>query len=428
MIASEGQNSRGWNTPRRIAIALTVTILLARLFAIPPLTDPTGAPLAPQMHLVTPLLYLIAAPVFTLWDGITMLSMSLLHDLLWGLAVLYFVSRLVVWLAAWRRSRKVRLLREIPLLAGALVLFALFLLAGALWHRPMVSLAGTGPDDMIVDFHSHTNVSHDVKGTLMSGFDAEANRRWHGRAGFDAAFITDHNTMAGWQAIPAARRLTRPLLCPGIELSVQAAHIVLLGDTAEIARAPYSGSLDSLLTLFGDASTRFGAIAIASIPEYELHYWGDLDRFVAAGIGGFEVSNAAPKANELSIVRRDSVIALARRSNLPILGVTDTHGWGATPQAWSLVSVPGWKGSRDPCGLLLARLRDGGFSAVQVVERPRVRPDDHLPRLLTPLSVIWNAWRSESWPATLSWLIWAWALSLCIERLHKSRPAAPAPR
>ena len=54
---------------------------------------------------------------------------------------------------------------------------------------------GPAPDMVVFDVHSHTNVSHDVRGTLMRGFDAEANLAWHGRAGFDAFFITDHNTI-----------------------------------------------------------------------------------------------------------------------------------------------------------------------------------------------------------------------------------------
>jgi hypothetical protein len=296
------------------------------------------------------------------------------------------------------------------------VALALFLFVGAIWHRPMLALAGTGTDEMIVDLHSHTNVSHDVKGTLMSGFDTEANRRWHGRAGFDAAYITDHNTMDGWRAIAPGRRLARPLLCPGIELSVRGAHIVLLGDTADIARAPYDTSLSALLSLFGDATSRYGAIPIASIPEYERNHWENLGRFVASGIGGFEISNAAPKANEITRARRDTVIALARRSNLLILGVNDTHGWGATSLAWSVVRVPGWRRAADPCALLLDRLRTGGFDAVRIVERPRLRPDDRLPMWLTPLGVVWETWRSESWPLTLSWLLWIWAIALMAGR------------
>src|SRR6185312_4133767 len=38
--------------------------------------------------------------------------------------------------------------------------------------------------------------SHDVGDTWMSGYDLAANLRWHGRAGFNVVFITDHNVVS----------------------------------------------------------------------------------------------------------------------------------------------------------------------------------------------------------------------------------------
>ena len=100
---------------------------------------------------------------------------------------------------AWSDAPPIRtpLRRELGLLAGAVVALAAFIAGGLLWHRPMARLAGAEPAAVVFDMHSHTNVSHDVQGTLMRGFDTEAARRWHGRAGFDAFFVTDHNTVAG---------------------------------------------------------------------------------------------------------------------------------------------------------------------------------------------------------------------------------------
>ena len=127
-----------------------------------------------------------------------MLSMTRLKGFLVGLVVLYLAWRVgrLLWPggdgAAGPRPR-VSLLKETRILAVSLLLLAVFLVGGALWHRPMLALAGADPRDIVVDFHSHTNVSHDVRDTWMRGFDTEANLRWHTRAGFDATFITDHN-------------------------------------------------------------------------------------------------------------------------------------------------------------------------------------------------------------------------------------------
>jgi hypothetical protein len=300
------------------------------------------------------------------------------------------------------------MLKEIRTLAVALVLLAGFLAGGALWHRPMLALAGKNPGDIVVDFHSHTNVSHDVRNTWMRGFDTEANRRWHTRAGFDATFITDHNSVAGLRTgeLRPAHRDGLAVACPGIEVSAWRAHIVLLGDTLPVDRSRYNGSLDALLTLLATSDSALGALSLASLPEYRRNHWGRLDRLVAAGLDGFEVVNASPMANELPRAERDSVIALARAHNRFVVGVNDNHGWGATSMVWNLVRPPGAAPS-DPCSAVLQSLLSG-FPAVRIIERHRLRPDAWWPAWLTPLGVVWETWRGMGWALTAAWLVWIW--------------------
>ncbi|MGH7702988.1 MAG: PHP domain-containing protein [Gemmatimonadales bacterium] len=413
--------------PLVAAALLTAFLAISRIVGLPPISDPTGTSLPPGVHLQIPALYFVLGPLFTLWDGVSMLSMTRLKWLPAGLAILYAGWRLAV--LAWPRPGPVKpnYLREVLLAAGSVLAFTLFVVVGALWHRPMLALAGTGPDLMAVDFHSHTNASHDVTGTLMAGFDAEANRRWHARAGFDAVFITDHNTLAGFQAARKGPGELRPYLCPGIEVSAYQAHIVLLGDTMEVDHALYDRSLDGLLTLLNESRPRYGSLAIASIPEYERNHWANLERFVEAGVAGFEVVNAAPRANQISRTRRNFVMALAHTENRLILGVNDSHGWGATSMAWSLVNVPGWRNSADPCALLLDRLRDGDYSTVHILERPRVRRDSWWPGWLTPVGVVGETWRSMAWPLIASWLGWIWGAVLVLAWRAKTR-TGPAPQ
>jgi hypothetical protein len=330
-----------------------------------------------------------------------MLSMTRLTGFLQGLAVLYVLWRVL----AWRRSPNSassrlggRWLREIGTLLISLVCLLLYFVIGLLWHRPMLSLAGVPPEFSVVDFHSHTNLSHDVRGTLMRGFDAEANRRWHARAGFDAVFITDHNTPT-----LAPYRPGHPTLCHGTEVSAWGAHIVLLGDTLPISGREYRSGLAGLLRLLSVSDTAVGALSVASLPEYRRNHWNRLPELIAAGLDGFEVVNAAPKANELVRAERDSVIGLARTNNRFVVGVSDIHGWGATSLVWNLVQVP--PQSRQLCADILARLRKG-FPAVHIIERHRLRPDDAWPVWLTPVGVLWETWRSMDWRLTLSWIVW----------------------
>jgi hypothetical protein len=235
--------------------------------AAPSLSDPLGAPLPPSLHLAYPWLYVALAPLFSLWDGVSMLSASRLRGFLTGLLALYVLwrgGRALWWRLAWSDSPPPRapVRREIGLFLGTLAGLALFVAGGLLWHRPMAALAGAGPDTVVFDLHSHTNVSHDVRGTLMRGFDTEADRRWHRRAGFDAFFVTDHNTVEGLRHGPGT-----PVVCPGIEVSAWNAHVVLLGDSVPVDRTRYNGSLDGLRALLAGSDSAYGALSLLSLPE-----------------------------------------------------------------------------------------------------------------------------------------------------------------
>ena len=399
-----------------VPLLFTAGLLAARLTAAPALSDPVAGAAPAGLRLDVPWLYIGLAPLFTLWDGVSMLSMSRLRGLLLGLALLYLLWR--GGRAAWRGRLSWR--HELAAFAITLALFAAFVVTGALWHRPMLALDGTGRDDVVVDFHSHTNASHDVRDTWMHGFDAEANRRWHARAGFDAAFITDHNTPS---RDDTARR---PALCAGIEVSAWRAHVVLLGGSLPVDRGRYNSSLDELLGLLRGSETAYGALSVASLPEYERNHWGRLDRLVAAGLDGFEVVNAAPRANELTRARRDSVIALARRHGHLAVGVSDSHGWGATSMVWNLVHVPGWRGRPgEVCAAVLRELRRG-LPAVRVVERHRLRADAGWPQWLTPLGVVWETWRGMGWPLAAAWLVWVWGLYALHGVMRSARGGSPA--
>ncbi len=403
-------------------LVLTGLILAARLASAPALSDPVAGVAPAALYLKIPWAYLVLAPIFTLWDGVSMLSMTRLSGFLGGMAALYLLWRMAWWLLSRRNAPealRVRLLYELKVLATSATLFIAFVVIGAVWHRPMLSLAGAGADEIVVDFHSHTNVSHDVRGTWMSGFDAEANRRWHSRAGFDAAFITDHNVShrtpdAGRRTPDAGRQAPNStVLCPGIEISAWRAHIVLLGNTGQIDRGQYR-ELQGLLTLLATSESTHGALSLASLPEYRRNHWNRLDSLAAAGLDGFEIVNASPKANELTRAETDTVIAIARSHDRFVAGVSDSHGWGASSMVWNLVRYPGGR-RQDPCSAVIEQLRTG-FGSVQIIERHRVRPDDWWPTLVTPLGVVWETWRSMSWSLVASWLIWIWVHALIRRR------------
>ncbi len=397
-----------------LPVALTVGLALARLWAVPPLSDPLGAPFPEALHLALPWSYLLAAPLFDLWDGVSMLSMRRLGGFLTGLLLLYVLWR-VLRAVAWKGTT---VGRELIALGLSLAGLAAFIVAGLLWHRPMAALAGTSGDQVVVDFHTHTNRSHDVAGTAMRDYDVASNLRWHRRAGFDAAFITDHNTVG-----PLAAGEGLAIGCPGTEVSAWRAHIVLLGDSVPVDRSHANRDLAGLLEFLRSTETEYGALSVASIPEYVRNHWGRLDTLVSAGLDGFEIVNAAPKANEITRAQRDTVIALARRTNRFVVGASDHHGWGATSMVWNLVEVPGWRTATERvCAGVLRRMADG-FESVRIVERHRLRPDSGWPVILTPLGVLWETWRSIGWTEILTWLVWIWGAWAVLRLRRRPRTA-----
>ena len=383
--------------------------MAARIFAVPAISDPVGRPLPADLHLAFPSSYVVLAPIYSLWDGVAMLSMSRLHGFLIGMALLYLGARVMLAIARRRVSPR----DEVRGLIVSLVVLGLFIAGGLISHRPMVKLIGAEPGVAIVDFHSHTNASHDVHGTAMGAYNTKKNLAWHDHAGFDAVFLTDHNTTEG--LAPTEQSAS---LCRGREVSAWRAHIVLLGGEVEAVKGPYRRDWAGLLQLLADADTTYGAVTIASLPEYVRNHWNRLDSLVDAGLDGFEIVNASPKANELTRARRDTVIALARRTGSLAVGVSDHHGWGATSMVWNLVSVPEMEDRPERlCAGIMDALQ-AGFPAVTVVERHRLRPDDWWPMWLTPIGALWETWRGMGWEITIAWLAWIWALTM-VERTRR---------
>src|SRR5205807_2219665 len=125
--------------------------------------------------------------------------------------------------------------------------------------------------------------------------------------------------------------------------------------------AAYNGDTSGMLGVFA-ALHRQGAIGIASLPEYWRNYWDDLDRFVAAGVDGFEIVNCAPKALGFPAPARARVLELARDHDLLVVGASDNHGWGRATCVWNVSSPSGAPGGGGG-GAALRLPRPGGGAA-----------------------------------------------------------------
>ncbi len=375
--------------PWRLPLLLSACVVLGQLSHLPPLADALDGPAPGDVRLVYPAGHVLLAPFTLLADWLNgSPARELKGFALWALAA-YALARL----ARRRRgaARGLRAgLREGGAFALCVALLALFVAWGAFLPRPIPRLVAADPDALVFDPHSHTDASHDGR----PGFDAAASARWHARAGFDAAFVTDHNTaraIRSWRGNGGAA--TR--LLPGIELSLNGLHLLALGTSAEIASGPARADWTATGRLIralaagetappaGEAVRRasvardtappaLGAarpaapapFLVASLPEYWERHWGaDLDTLVAWGVGGLEVWTTSPKAMQFPPAARREAAALGRRAHLALFAATDMHGLGYAASAWNVTRVPGWR-----------RLEPGPLAAVLVAKFRREGP------------------------------------------------------
>ena len=370
-----------------IAIALVVLLLVTAINALPPLVDPVTGSAPDDIELVRPPLYIVLAPLSDTLDALTFLSLERAY---WALAVWALA------LAAWGALRP----GTAGLRAGRALLgpIGLALLGGAtvLLPRPVPRLAAADSAVTILDYHAHTEASHDGR----AGWTYARLAKWHARQGFEASYVTDHNVIFN---LP----ITEPIrLLPGVEWSVYRQHVVALGPVAPIARDSFGTSTPRMLGIFAELE-RQGALGIASLPEYWRNHRDDLDAFVDAGVDGFEIVNCAPKAIGFPSPLRREVVALAARHDLVVVGASDNHGWGQVTCVWN-VSQPGTH----------------GYRANRVVARPLALLQGEWRPWTAPVTQPWFMLRSLSWSERSSWL--TWVLVILLYRAMPRRRGQPA--
>jgi len=306
-------------TRHPFAWLLLALVIVSAFAPLPPIVDAVTGAVPGDASLARPALYVVLAPLSDLLDSLTFLTIERAQVLL-----ATWIVVLAVWGALWGRGWRGRMVR---IGLAPVVVLALAAAAVAL-PRPVPALESADPDATIIDFHAHTQASHDGR----RGWTLDDLARWHAAQGFQAAYVTDHNVIfAGRDGDPI------PLL-PGVEWSVYRQHIVALGPVQPIDRDQFSKDTPGMLKLF-DVLHQQGAIAIASIPEYWENHREDLEQFVSAGVDGFEIVNCAPKALRFSSGDRADVLDLARGHDLLVTGASDNHGWGKVTCVWNLSQV-----------------------------------------------------------------------------------------
>lgn len=386
----------------RVPLILSAIVILAQLARTSPLFDVVTGLTPADLRVAYPALHVAFAPFTLTADWLNGGSTAdLIGFLVW--AVVLFVGYRIPQTGHRRLGREI--VGAVAFLAG----LAAFLAWGTLLPRPVPRLVAGDASLVVFDIHSHTSRSHDGR----QRFDAAANAAWHARTGFDAAFITDHNTFAPGRA---------PRMLNGEELSLNGLHMVLLGNDSLVPNKPWDRSFDSSLALLAALQPSAPSVQpflIASLPEYWRNHWGpDVGRVIAAGTQGMEVWTTSPRAMDFPADKRREVIARARSLGLAMFGSTDMHGLGFAATVWNVMALPGWRAMNDGdlTRSLLARFRAEPGAVRVIALRRRLAPTRPAQMIGMPLGA-WTVLRTASWPHRAALLGWIWGVALVRRRL-----------
>jgi len=399
---------------RGIAVPVGL-VFLSAAFAVDPLWDAVSAASVPYVSQTQPLAFLLAAPLFGAWDTLSLLTLSQHYAVLATLAALYVSARLRApkGLRSGLGRARFEALRAGLWLLGLLGFYAV----GLLVARPMVGIELSGPDLLSVDFHSHTNHSHDGR----VSFTAARNRDWHERGGFDVAYVTDHATWQGFDdAVPdnPGRSGNGMVLLSGAEIRIHRQRTNILGD-----RTRYLFALDSAVVYMNADSVAADYRRGGRPPTLLFTMPGRLDLLVPftdetpSGVVGVEVNDGSPRGLEQVKSERAEIIALADSLDLALIGAADLHGWGRTVASWSVMRIAGWR-DMTPAQIgdaIEAELHERRRESVQVVERRVPYHGGSIVKLvLTVPWLVWEHLRMLSWAERLSWLMWVAVAGLTI--------------
>jgi len=391
----------------RWPLVITAALVMTAVFSLPPLVDVTNSEAPVTAALRTSLAYDLVAPISNILDTLTLLSLAQYA------AVLSLCAGTFIAFWTYNHSRSRAGVSALKFARAALGFFgATVAVVGIMLvvSRPMASLALADRDLLAIDFHSHTEASHDGR----AGFTAERNRAWHSSSGFDVAYVTDHRTFDGALS-GAARNPTRAgsgtLLLPGVELRDGDEHPILIGVDPKRMRITSPDWQGAAVAADGGPAP---PMLLLSLPGNILRIPLD-ETSGAVRVAGIEAADGSPRGMAQSAQDHDAILGLADRLHLAVVSASDNHGWGRTAPAWSVMRIPGWR-DMTPGELDIAIRRtivDKGRRAIQVIARRTAPPPgNRVEAMLGGIAIAVVMMRTMNLPDRLSWIGWSWGLSL----------------
>jgi hypothetical protein len=406
-----------------VAIAVTLLVSVTALFAVDPVRDAATLAGIGEGRLDVSPAYMSIAPVSTILDTLTLLTVGQHIALL-----LWVIGAFVVYRVLRARRHDVSIAREAIAAAGLLIAIFLTYAVGALVPRPMAQLAVSDETVLAVDFHAHTKYSHDGR----AGWTDDDVRGWLRGAGFDAGYITDHRTFEGAERGIAANPGVAgegTMLLQGLEVGYNGEHVNVLS-----AGRRYKGIVTADLRDIDEQSLMLANMFPATSPLLIETLPGNLSKVSTPtprgppAVQAIEIVDGSPRG--LSQGRRDRarIVHLADSLNLALVTGSDNHGWGRAAPGWTLLRIPGWRGM--PTDSLSRRIEDilrvARREATRVVERRVAGGENPVALLFTAPLVAWTMLTTLSADERVMWLIWTWGIVLLVRGLRRYRPRPSA--
>ena len=365
---------------------------------IPAVRDANSSRAPSGVEIDFPLGYLVTSPFSRMLDAFTLLSTAQSIAALATIAATF-----ILWPAFARTRLSVR--GWIFRTAATVAVIGVFLAAVALLPRPMAGIRVDDRNVVVVDFHSHTGTSHDVR----KSFGSEDNREWHASGGFNAAWITDH---VKFNAAVAARAKNPQRAGEGVSLltGVEGRYhsimsTIMLGiDERDTSLLNKRGNLLPRIPASGRAPFTIVALPNRNLDSVTAESLDTIPRFAA-----IELIDAAPRG--LAQFDRDErkIRKLAASRGLTLVAASNNHGYGRAVAAWNLVRVPGW---RDMSPDQLARSIEDSIRQSPPAILMRTRPRTHGALVVFTLPVmLFQAMASLTLPERMAWLAWIWGIT-----------------
>jgi hypothetical protein len=401
---------------RSILVPLVASLLILAVRGVEPVTDSAGGPPPAGVTLHLPAWYVVLSPLSRLLDALSILSTAQ------SIAVFVSVAALAAVFTLARQSSGRRSAPARVAIALAVTIIALAAIEAAVVFapRPMAQLRSSDPDVMIVDFHSHTGASHDVR----KSFTHEDNRDWHRGAGFHVGYISDHVKFDGAVAARAgnpARAGDGTSLLTAVEGRYhRIMSTIVFGLTErDTALLNKRGNVLSHATASGRPPVSIIALPNRNLDSVTAGILDSLENFRA-----IELVDAAPRGLAQLDREEEKVREIASRLGLVLVAASNNHGWGRTAAAWNLVRVPGWRAlPPEEAGLKIEdRLRAADSSSISIVRR--LRPSVHGPEVVATLPIVlYQSVATLTGAERLVWILWLWSLALVpLARRSRGRP------